>query len=106
VLGHEPTGPGALRWELGAVEGLAQSAAVLLGHGVVRDPAAAPPRGMLVAVKRFVVHGEPPPAATIDYHVELVRRLGATALVRGRARCAGVALADGELTLWLDPSPR
>ena len=100
VLGREPTGPGALPWALGAIEGLAQSAAVMLAHGH-GPPAAGPaPRGLLVAVKRFVVAAEPAPGATISYHVRLLRQFGAATLVAGHAEAAGVRLAEGELTLW------
>jgi hypothetical protein len=104
LRGTEPTGAGALPWALGAIEGLAQSAAVLLAHGA--GAAAPAPRGMLVAVKRYRVHGEPAAGAVVDYHVRLVRRLGATALVAGRAACGDHELADGELTLWLEPTQR
>lgn len=99
VAGREPVGPGALPWSCGAIEGIAQAAAVLLAQGAP-PPGDEPPRGMLVAVKRFVVHGEPAPDQDIAYHVRLVRRLGPTAMVAGRAEQAGRALAEGELTLW------
>ena len=105
LRGVEPAGAGALPWAAGAIEGLAQSAAVLLAHGLPGAPAAAGGRGMLVAVKRFRVHAHPPPGAEIDYHVRLVRRLGPTAMVTGVARCAGRELAEGELTLWISPTP-
>ncbi len=104
VLGREPTGPGSLPWELGAIEGLAQSSAALLAHGLPLTNATAAPRGMLVAVKRFLVHAEPATAAEITYHVRLVRRLGPTALVAGHAEADGQRLASGELTLWLAPA--
>ncbi|MGC3970491.1 MAG: hypothetical protein QM775_25085 [Pirellulales bacterium] len=99
VRGSEPAGPGALPWALGAIEGLAQSAAVLLAHGA--DGGATTPRpGLLVAVRQFAVHAEPPAGAVIDYHVRLVRRLGANARIAGHAESGGVRLAAGELTLW------
>jgi hypothetical protein len=109
VLGSEPEGPGALPWELGAIEGLAQSAAVLLGQssetaGPRPSPRAGGPRGMLVALKRFVIEAQPPRGAEITYHVHLVRRLGPTAMVAGHAECEGVRLAGGELTLWTAPA--
>jgi predicted hotdog family 3-hydroxylacyl-ACP dehydratase len=106
VRGREPRGDGELPWALGAIEGLAQSAAVLLGHGGV-PAAGAPapaPRGMLVAVKGYRVHGTPPPDAPIDYRVRLVRRLGATVRLQGTASCAGEVFAAGELTLWIGPA--
>jgi hypothetical protein len=56
---------------------------------------------MLVAVKRFTVRAHPPAGAAIPYHVRLVRRLGAMALIAGHAEHAGTRLAAGELTLWL-----
>lgn len=102
VAGREPTGPGALPWALGAIEGIAQSAAVLLGS-------AAPPAGdrqlagMLVAVRHLVVSSPPPADAEVLYHVALVRRFGPTALVRGRAEVDGRLLAAGEVTLWIRP---
>lgn len=100
VLGEEPDGPGRLPWAAGAIEGLAQSAALLLAHGLSAAPGDGPRQGMLVAVKRFTVAQTPPPQATIAYHVRLVRRLGPTALVSGHAEAEGVRLAAGELTLW------
>lgn len=102
VVGAEPDGPGALRWELGAIEGLAQSAAVLLAHAIP-EPARAGlgPHGMLVAVKRFTIDAHPPAGAEITYHVRLVRRLGPTAMIAGHTECAGRRLAGGELTLWM-----
>ncbi|MBL9077956.1 MAG: hypothetical protein JNL08_10660 [Planctomycetes bacterium] len=100
VAGREPTGPGALAWELGAIEGLAQAAAVLLAQAFAVADLPTQPRGLLVAVKRFVVHGAPAPGAEVHYHVRLVRRFGPTALVEGHAESAGSRLAGGELTLW------
>ena len=99
IAGREPSGPGALPWSCGAIEGIAQSAAVLLAQGAP-PPGDEPPRGMLVSVKRFVVHAEPTPDADIVYHVRLARRLGPTAMVAGRAEQDGRTLAEGELTLW------
>jgi hypothetical protein len=101
TAGHEPSGPGALPWAAGAIEGLAQTAAVLLGH-LAGEPApgAEPPRGMLVSVKRFTVDRDPKPLAPIHYHVKLVRRLGPNALVAGHAEQQGQRLCAGELTLW------
>ena len=108
VAGSEPEGPGALPWELGAIEGLAQSAAVLLGRALGRTlPAEAGlpgPRGMLVSVKRFTIEAHPPRGAEIIYHVQLLRRLGQTAMVAGHAECDGVRLARGEITLWTAPA--
>ena len=104
VAGTEPAGPGALPWALGAIEGLAQSAAVLLAGATPRERADAPgPRGLLVAVKRLTVDADPPAGAEIHYHVRLVRRLGPTVMVAGHADCDGRRLASGELTLWTQP---
>lgn len=99
VLGREPAGPGALPWACGAIEGIAQAAALLLAQG---GPPSGdePPRGMLVAVKRFAAPAEPKPDADIVYRVRLVRRFGPTAMVAGRAEQDGALLAEGELTLW------
>ncbi len=102
VAGHEPNGPGALPWALGAIEGLAQAAAVLLAQGLAAYELPTNPRGMLVAVKRFTVTGQPAAGATIHYHVRLVRRFGPTAMVQGHAECDGQRLAGGDLTLWSD----
>jgi hypothetical protein len=102
VAGHEPAGPGALPWELGAIEGLAQAAAVLLAAPGSGTTTAAAPRGMLAAVKRFTVTEMPAAGAEIRYHVRLVRRFGPTALVVGHAEADGRQLAAGELTLWSD----
>lgn len=103
VAGSEPTGPGALPWAAGAIEGLAQSAAALLASAA---PAAggSPRPGLLVAIQRFEVQAIPPPGAEIHYHVRLVRRLGATARIAGHAETGGVRLAAGELTLWQAPA--
>lgn len=103
VVGSEPEGQGTLPWALGAIEGLAQSAAVLLAHGM-SAASLANARGMLVAVKGFAVAADPPRGAEITYHVTLVRRLGATARVRGHAESRGARLAAGELTLWVGPA--
>jgi hypothetical protein len=100
VRGGEPDGPGALPWACGAIEGIAQTAAVLLAHGDVG--ADGPRRGMLVGVKRFTVLGEPAAGDEVTYHVALTRRFGPTALVTGHAECRGRRLAEGELTLWID----
>jgi predicted hotdog family 3-hydroxylacyl-ACP dehydratase len=105
LRGREPGGDGALPWATGAIEGLAQSAAVLLAHGMPGTPATSGRRGLLVGIRRYVVLAEPEHGAEIDYHVRLVRRLGPTALVAGVARCAGRALAEGELLLWISPEP-
>lgn len=98
VLGSEPDGLGALPWAAGAIEGIAQAAAILLGHG--HEPGSDPVRGMLVGVRAFSASLAPPPGGTVTYRVELVRRLGRTARVRGRAERDGRILATGELTLW------
>jgi len=100
VAGHEPTGPGALPWALGAIEGLAQSTAVLLSLSVPEAALPDAPQGMLVAVRRYAVDAAPPPGGEIHYHVRIVRRFGPTTLVAGHAECAGRRLAAGELTLW------
>jgi predicted hotdog family 3-hydroxylacyl-ACP dehydratase len=105
VVGREPGGPGALPWALGAIEGLAQSSAALLAHGMT-DAALAVARGMLVAVRDFEVRAEAPPGGEIAYCVTLVRRLGATVRVRGRAEANGQILAAGELTLWVGTTGR
>ncbi len=102
VAGREPTGRGALPWGLGAIEGLAQAAAVLLAQAFAAHELPQNPRGMLVAVKRFVIDGEPPAGAELHYHVQLVRRFGPTTLLRGHAEHAGRRLAGGDLTLWSD----
>jgi hypothetical protein len=99
VRGQEPAGPGELPWSCGAIEGIAQAAAVLLAQGGP-PPGDEPPRGMLVAVKRFTVAADPAPGTDIVYRVRLVRRLGPTAMVAGRAEQDGRTLAEGELTLW------
>lgn len=104
VLGREPAGPGALPWPVGAIEGLAQSAAVLLAHGAHAAVDRKPGRGMLVAVQRFTAGADPAPEAEISYHVRLLRRLGATAKVAGHAEASGVTLAAGELTIWTAPA--
>lgn len=101
VTGSEPVGAGALPWAAGAIEGLAQSAAVMLANAMSASLDGRPLEGMLVAIKRFEVTGEPPPGAEISYHVRLMRRLGPTALVAGHAECAGQRLASGELTVWV-----
>lgn len=101
TAGREPTGPGALPWACGAIEGLAQSASVMLGQGIEVAPATAP-RGMLVSVKRFAVLAEPSVDQTITYRVRLVRRHGPTALVQGEAEQEGRLLCRGELMLWTD----
>jgi hypothetical protein len=107
LRGCEPQGPGALSWAAGAIEGLAQSAAVMLGFGLADADAAvaAGRRGMLVAVKHHRVLAEPAPGAEIDYHVRLVRRIGPTVMVAGRAAIGEQTLAEGELTLWIPPEP-
>lgn len=102
VAGAEPQGAGALPWELGAIEGLAQAAAVLLAQAFAVEDLPTEPRGMLVAVKRFVVDGAPPAGAEVHYHVALLRRFGPTAMIRGEATCGGRRLAAGDLTLWSD----
>lgn len=110
TIGREPIGPGTLPWALAAIEGLAQSAAIAMAHAA--PPAAAgeanaaePPRGMLVAVKRLTVTATPRAEADITYHVRIVRRIGPTTLVAGRAECDGQRLAEGELMLWATPPP-
>ncbi|MBL8756303.1 MAG: hypothetical protein JNK15_23610 [Planctomycetes bacterium] len=99
AAGCEPTGPGALPWAAGAIEGMAQTAA-LLALPADAGPGGSAPQGMLVAVKKFRIHATPPPDAEIEYTVELVRRFGPTALLRGIAECNGLNCASGELTLW------
>lgn len=100
VAGREPTGAGSLPWALGAIEGLAQSTAVLLSHAIAAAQLPDRPQGLLVAIRRFTVSAAPPPGGEIHYHVQLVRRFGPTTLVAGHAECAGRRLAAGELTLW------
>jgi hypothetical protein len=102
VAGREPVGAGALPFALGAIEGLAQAAAVLLAQAFARHELPDDPRGMLVAVKRFAVERQPAAGATLHYHVQLVRRFGPTTLLRGHVECGGERLAHGELTLWSD----
>jgi hypothetical protein len=103
VLGQEPTGSGALSWACGAIEGIAQAAAVLLGQTAPALPtgdAGGGPQGMLVAVKRLGIVGEPRADQPIAYRVRLIRRLGPTAMVAGEATQGERLLARGEITLW------
>lgn len=102
VAGREPVGPGALPFELGAIEGLAQAAAVLLAQRYLGAELPTAPRGMLVAVKRFAIEAFPPADAELHYHVRLVRRFGPTTLLSGHVEHAGRRLAAGDLTLWSD----
>jgi hypothetical protein len=52
-------------------------------------------------VKKFRVLGTPAAGSEIHYTVELLRRIGPTGLLRGKATTAdGTLLAQGELTLW------
>lgn len=99
--GDDP-GPEGLPWQLAAVEGLAQTAAVL--HGTHEAPRDGAPAGMLVGLRRFVCHREPPAGAVRRFRVELARRLGPAALVSGVATADGVVFAEGELKLW-NPEP-
>jgi hypothetical protein len=101
VVGREPAGPGALPWSCGCIEGIAQSAAVLLAGDAAPPADAPPPRGMLVAIKRLRIEAEPSPGEDILYEVRLVRRFGPTALVHGAARQGDRTLAEGDLTLWI-----
>lgn len=101
TAGHEPMS-GGLPWELGAIEGLAQTAAVL--HGQHHPLLAEAPAGMLVGLRRFTFHRAPCPGAALRYRIELVRRLGPAVLVAGRASADGVVYAEGELKLW-NPEP-
>lgn len=102
VAGREPTGPGALPFELGAIEGLAQAAAVLLAQAFLDHELPEAPRGMLVAVKRFAIEAFPPVGAELHYHVRLLRRFGPTTLLSGHVEHAGRRLCGGDLTLWSD----
>lgn len=92
ACGSAPGRPGdEMPWEACAIEGVAQTAA-LLGAGEVRE-------GRLVGIRRFVCHGVPPAGIEVRYTAELVRRVGPTGLVRGRAECDGELLAEVEITL-------
>lgn len=67
ACGHAPGLPGdGMPWEACAIEGVAQTAA-LLGDGEVRE-------GRLVGIRRFACHGVPPPGVEVRYTAELVRR--------------------------------
>ncbi len=56
-------------------------------------------------MKRLAVMATPRAEAEITYHVRIVRRIGPTTLVTGRAECDGQSLAEGELVLWAAPPP-
>lgn len=102
VAGAEAGAAGDLPWDVGAIEGMAQAAALLLAHRASDPPQ--PIRGMLVAVPRFAIHARPEPGAEIEYHVRLVRRFGAMSMIEGRAVAGGQDLAAGQLTVWTAPT--
>lgn len=104
ATGARASGPdaGVVPWPLAAIEGIAQTAA-LLGErsAAVSDGAA----GRLVGVRRCVGHASPRPGGEVVYSVAAQRRVGATLLVQGRAECDGTLLAEADLVLWMPRGP-
>lgn len=101
--GPAPQAGGVLGWPLAALEGMAQTAA-LLGASVASGDRATPgepPAGRIVAVRNFLCHGDPPPEADLRYETALVRRVGRTLLLHGRTESGGTLLAEAEFTLWI-----
>jgi predicted hotdog family 3-hydroxylacyl-ACP dehydratase len=88
-----------MMWEVGMIEGLAQTAAVLensdeVGLSFERDS------GMLVGVRNFTIHRRPRIGERLEWHVEIIRRLGPFLLVTGEACCGEELLAEGELRFY------
>ena len=88
-------------WELWLVEGLAQTAAVLNGRhervaGVQRR------KGMLVGIRGLKIHRNVRAGETVRFRVELIKRMGAVALVAGEASIDGQSIAEGEMKFYVE----
>lgn len=100
-----PHCPDGALWEGSLIEGLAQTAALLRP-----DPDAL---GLLVGVRRLVVHRRPVLGEPVRFAVRVARRVDAVTLVDGEARVGDEVVAAGQLKLFepeprstLDPEPR
>lgn len=86
-------------WELGMIEGLAQTAAAL-ENPLGIPPGTRPGLGMLVGVRGFTFHRRPRIGERLEWCVEVLRRFGPFLLVTGEVHVEGELLAGGELRFY------
>jgi len=86
-------------WEVGMIEGLAQTTAAL-ENPLGIPPEARPGLGMLVGLRDFAVHRRPRVGERVVWRVAVLRRFGPFLLVRGEVRVEDELLAGGELRFY------
>jgi 3-hydroxymyristoyl/3-hydroxydecanoyl-(acyl carrier protein) dehydratase len=91
-------------WEVGLVEGLAQTAAVLNAFEE-RRAGVRTQHGMLVGVRKFEIRRCARVGETIRFRVDLIRRIAPLALMRGEASCGNEVLASGEIKFYVELEP-
>lgn len=91
--------------ESGLIENMAQTAALRTGwSGMMQagEIAAFTPKvGVIGAVKNFILHQKPHAGSTLITEVEVITELGNATLVKARVSSENHALAECELTIFL-----
>lgn len=88
-------------WELWVIEGLAQTAAVLNGNNQLASGRPAV-KGMLVGIRNLQIHRRPKLGETIQFEVELVKRITPLTLIDGRARVDDEEIAVGQMKFYVE----
>ena len=88
-------------WEPWLIEGLAQTAAVLNGNNEMKIGRRSA-KGMLVGIRNLRIHRRPELGETIQFEVELVKRISPLTLIEGRARVGDEEIAAGQMKFYVE----
>jgi 3-hydroxymyristoyl/3-hydroxydecanoyl-(acyl carrier protein) dehydratase len=88
-------------WELALIEGLAQTAGVLNAYDA-HVSGRLQKHGMLVGVRRLVVHRRARAGERIVFRVELIRRIAPLTLMRCEAKVGEEMLAAGDMKFYVE----
>lgn len=91
-------------WEMGLVEGMAQTAAALMGTRLSASGREFS-RGMLAAVRDLEIHRDVLLGETIVFQVKRTRTIGPLSRVEAVAVCGEEVVARGELTFFVEAAP-
>ena len=88
-------------WEGAIIEGMAQTAAVLLDRKLGEE-GLRPRKGVLAGIRGLLIERRPRRGETVRYDVEIIRVIFPLSLVRCEARSGGELLASGEMKFFVE----
>jgi 3-hydroxyacyl-[acyl-carrier-protein] dehydratase len=95
---------GGEMWEGTLIEGMAQTAALLLNRGL-EEAGKRPGKGVLAGIRGLRIARRPRPGERVRYAVEVIRLLFPLSLVSCEARSGDEVLAAGEMKFFTEAEP-